>query len=156
MILSLRPSLSVEGEVSQEEIWLNLENDPLKSYSSSSCARSWSLRIKNYHVFSEARERLQRLRELGRLREQENLIKTAKEQLQRLEENLKAMKARDASLHLWRRLWRQQILELTRTVDRDYKFRRRRGAAGSNPSIEQENSCNKQRFIIEALARKPL
>lgn len=75
----------------------------------------------NSHVLSEARERLQRLREenLRHLRENENLIKTAKEELQRLEENFQAMKARDAAKDEEGRIWRQKILEFARTVERD-------------------------------------
>ena len=75
----------------------------------------------NSHALSEARERLQRLREenLQRLREQEKLIHTAKEELQRLEEKFQAMKARDAAKDEEGRIWRQKILELSRKVRRE-------------------------------------
>lgn len=80
----------------------------------------------NAHVLAEARERLDHLRQenLCRLRENEDLIKRAKEELQRLEDSFEAMKARDAAKDEQERIRRQALLEFARTVERDLRFRK--------------------------------
>lgn len=76
----------------------------------------------NSHV--EAWECLQRLREGNRrgLNENEKLAKIAEEGLLRLEDQLEAMKAKDAAKDEERRIERLKLLELERTVERDLRY----------------------------------
>lgn len=80
----------------------------------------------NAHVLAETQEGLDRLRQenLRALRENEALIKRAKEELGRLQERFKTMKARDAAKDQAERIRRQALLEFPRTVERDLRFRK--------------------------------
>lgn len=76
------------------------------------------------HVLAETQADLDRLRQenLRALRENEALIKRAKEELGRLQEGFKAMKARDAAKDQAERIRRRALFEFPRTVERDLRF----------------------------------